>query len=53
VRRSFLARNLRSRWQNKAWGASPRYVHKLDGGAREAGDSAAARFTGSGLNCLG
>ena len=43
----YLARNLRSRWKNKAWGASPRYINKIGVGAREAGGSAVARFAGS------
>jgi hypothetical protein len=42
------ALNPRSGWQNKAWGASPRITMLNKGvGAREAGDSAAARFAGS------
>jgi hypothetical protein len=44
-----LARNLRSRWQNKAWGASPRIDMKIRRRAREAGGSAVAHLRGLNL----
>jgi hypothetical protein len=49
--RLYWARNLRSRWQNKAWAASPRIEIRNGSRAREAGGSAVAHFAGS-MPCL-
>jgi hypothetical protein len=42
------ASSLRSRRQHKAWGASPRIEIEIMSRARAVGDSAAARYAGSG-----